>query len=62
MKDENKTKKERCVCPYCDEELIAAYAEFCQTCGVVFRHCLRCEITILDRETTHCPNCGEPLS
>lgn len=62
MKEKKKAKEERCVCPYCEEELIGAYAEFCQACGVTFRHCLKCEITVFDKEATHCPKCGELLS
>ena len=62
MKKENTAKEERCVCPYCDEGLIDASSPLCQACGVVFRHCVRCQITVLSREVTTCPKCGEPLS
>ena len=61
MKNEKKAKEERCKCPYCEEEVILANFPFCQPCGVVFRYCLKCQITVLDREATNCPKCGEPL-
>jgi len=61
MKKEKKAKEERCLCPYCEEELVVAYAPFCQACGIVFRHCLKCEMTVLDKDATKCPKCGEPL-
>ena len=62
MKKEEKAKEERCICPYCDEELAVADSPLCKACGVVFRHCTKCQITVLDREATICPKCGEPLS
>ena len=62
MKKEKKAKEQRCICPYCEEELIVASSPLCQACRVVFLHCLKCQITVLDREATNCPKCGEPLS
>ena len=56
------TKEGRCVCPYCDEEMMLADSPLCQACGVVFLQCAMCQITVLDREATSCPKCGEPLS
>ena len=62
MKKEKKAKEQRCICPYCEEDLFDASSPLCQACGVVFRHCVRCQITVLDREATTCPKCGQPLS
>ncbi len=62
MKPEKAEKEERCLCPYCEEELVITYAPFCQACGIVFRRCLECEITVLDKEATHCPKCGKLLT
>jgi len=62
MKKEKKAKEKICLCPYCEEELVIAYAPFCKACGIVFHRCLRCEITVLDRKATHCPKCGELLT
>ena len=62
MKKEKKTKEKRCSCPYCEKELIVASFPYCQACGVIFRHCLKCQVTVLDKEATHCPECGELLS
>lgn len=62
MKKEKKAKKEeRCLCPYCEGELIITSVPYCQPCGVVLHHCLRCNITVLDKKATNCPKCGEPL-
>lgn len=63
MKKMNTAKKEgRCTCPYCAEEMADISSPLCQACGIVFRHCLKCQITVLDREATNCPKCSEPLS
>jgi len=63
MKKEKKTEKqEKCLCPYCEEELVIASLPYCRPCGIVFHRCLRCNITVLDRKATKCPKCGEPLT
>jgi len=62
MKKEKKAKEERCLCPYCEEELIVASLPFCQPCGVLFHYCTKCQITVLDREATKCPKCSQPLT
>ena len=62
MKKEKKVKKESCICPYCEEEMMVTSFPFCQACGIVFRRCLKCQITVLDKKATKCPQCGEPLS
>ena len=62
MKKEKKVKEERCICPYCEEELIMANLPYCRPCRIVFRQCIRCQITVLDKEATNCPKCGEPLA
>lgn len=56
-----KAKKERCICPYCEEKLVVTEFPLCQACGVIFHYCLKCQITVLDKEASHCPKCGEPL-
>ena len=62
MKKSEKAKKgEKCLCPYCEGELAVASFPLCQACGVMLRHCVSCQITVLDREATNCPECGEPL-
>ena len=62
MKKENIAKERECFCPYCEEELIDTTSPLCQTCKIVFHQCLKCQITVLDKEATNCPKCGEPLS
>ena len=59
---EKKAREERCLCPYCEEELLVLSAPFCQACGVIFRYCLKCQVTVLDKKATRCPECGGPLS
>ncbi len=54
--------EEKCVCPYCEEEIIISFNPVCQPCNIVFPYCHKCELTVLDKEATHCPKCGEPLS
>lgn len=61
MKNQNKVEKERCLCPYCEEELIVATMPFCRACGVVFRHCVRCGVTVLEKDARICPKCGGQL-
>lgn len=61
MKKEKKAKQERCLCPYCEVELTIAHLPFCRDCGVVFRRCAKCHITVLDKKAKDCPKCGEPL-
>jgi len=57
---ENK-KQERCLCPYCEVELVVASCPFCEACGSVFSYCVSCQTTVLDKKVTKCPKCGEPL-
>ena len=62
MKAKKKPAKEqRCVCPYCDEEIILSDAPWCQACKIVFQRCDICGITILEKDLTTCPECGAPL-
>lgn len=62
MKKEKKAKEEKIVCPYCEEELFVAEFPYCQPCQIVFYSCVKCGITVLDKEATKCPKCGEPLT
>ena len=62
MKKEKKAKEKRCLCPYCEEELIAASLPYCKPCGIVFCRCIKCRLTVLDKKAKNCPKCGGPLS
>lgn len=62
MKNKEKKDEERCICPFCDDEIIVSASPICQSCDIVFLYCRKCQITVLDREATHCPKCGEPLT
>jgi predicted RNA-binding Zn-ribbon protein involved in translation (DUF1610 family) len=62
MKKEKKTKKpEKCLCPYCEEEVITD-CPFCKACGAALSYCVSCQIIVTDKETSACPECGAPLS
>jgi hypothetical protein len=52
----------RCVCPYCEVELVLVESPFCQVCKVSFGRCKDCGAVILDQAATICKNCGKPLS
>ncbi|MBC8276238.1 MAG: hypothetical protein H8E40_14890 [Chloroflexi bacterium] len=66
MKKENNVKKaaankeKRCLCPYC-EELVIASCPFCEACGAVLSYCVSCQIMVPDKEATKCPECGALL-
>ncbi len=61
MKKQKKIEWERCLCPYCEEELVIASMPFCQACGVVFRYCIKCGVTVLEKDAETCPWCGGRL-
>ena len=62
MKKEKKTEKqEKCLCPYCEEELAVASCPFCQACGAGLSYCVSCQIMVTDKEANACPECGAPL-
>jgi hypothetical protein len=57
-----KDKKEhRCLCPYCEEELVIAGCPFCHACGAVINYCVSCGVIVSDFNATTCPECGAPL-
>jgi hypothetical protein len=58
--DKPKEKEGMCFCPYCDEELLASPAPYCQPCQVELRHCLKCNI-VVERTAKVCPQCGQTL-
>lgn len=57
----NKSKepkgKNKCFCPYCEEELVISPPPYCQVCKVTLRYCTRCQI-VVTREAAVCPQCG----
>jgi hypothetical protein len=60
-KAEKSKKEHRCLCPYCEEELVIASCPFCEACGSVLSYCVSCQLMVLDEKTTTCPQCGGPL-
>jgi len=52
----------RCVCPYCDVELIVEEAPFCQVCKLTFIRCASCGAVILEEKAAKCTSCGKPLN
>ncbi len=61
MKKQKKVEQKRCLCPYCEEELVVAHMPFCRACGVVFSCCVRCGVTVLEKSAVTCPKCGGQL-
>ncbi len=51
----------RCVCPYCDMELVLQESPFCQVCKVSFVRCPSCGAVILEESAVVCVSCGKPL-
>jgi hypothetical protein len=62
MKEQKRVEEGKCLCPYCEQEILVASMPFCQACSIVFCQCLECKVTILDRDATVCPKCGAKLS
>ena len=58
--EEPKEKERRCLCPYCEEEILTAVFPYCQPCGMTLRYCIKCHIVVV-REATVCPQCGGEL-
>ena len=52
----------RCVCPYCDVEMLVEEHPFCRICKVSFGRCSSCGAVITIAEAVECPSCGKPLS
>ena len=62
MKESKESKEmvRKCLCPYCEEEIILAELPYCQPCGVTLRYCHHCQIAV-PREAKVCPECGVKL-
>jgi len=60
MKESERPKETRCLCPYCDEEIALNPAPYCRPCQVELRSCLKCNI-VVEMKAKVCPQCGEPL-
>jgi hypothetical protein len=54
-------KEHRCLCPYCEEELVIAGCPFCHACGAVISYCVSCGVIVSDVDAAVCPECGAPL-
>ena len=55
--EEGKVEKERCCCPYCDEEMVGVSSSNCQACGITIFYCPQCRKP-MPRDKKVCPNCG----
>jgi predicted amidophosphoribosyltransferase len=60
MKENERPKEMRCLCPYCEEELSLETSPLCKGCQVELRYCLKCNIAV-DRNAKVCPQCGQSL-
>lgn len=47
----------KCVCPYCDVEIIQMKLPYCKDCGVVLRYCASCHVAV-GPGVEVCPECG----
>ncbi len=54
-------KQHKCLCPYCEEELVSASCPFCHACGSMISYCVSCNLMVPDVGATVCPQCGAPL-
>jgi hypothetical protein len=54
--------RQHCVCPFCEAELALVSSPLCKNCGVELRRCVKCKVTVLDKDAKKCPSCGEPLT
>jgi len=54
-------KQHKCLCPYCEEELVISSCPFCEACGSIISYCVTCNIMVPDVSATVCPECGAPL-
>lgn len=59
-REEPKEKQRKCVCPYCEGEVVISALPYCQPCGVTLRYCVNCQIAV-EREAEVCPQCGGKL-
>ncbi len=62
---EKEVKKEcldvkECLCPFCEEELMASSLQFCKACSALLNYCSTCKI-VIERGVTICPRCGASL-
>ena len=58
--EELENKERKCLCPYCEQELVMSALPFCQPCSVTLRYCVVCQIAVV-KEATACPQCGGKL-
>ncbi|MBI4294819.1 MAG: hypothetical protein HY669_01475 [Chloroflexi bacterium] len=47
----------KCVCPFCDVEIVEMNLPQCQGCGVTLHYCAKCRIP-LGPDVEICPECG----
>ena len=57
---EQEAEKRRCLCPYCDQEILEADLPYCQACQVTIFYCPECREP-LPRDIRVCPNCGAEI-
>ncbi|MBI4332242.1 MAG: hypothetical protein HY673_13280 [Chloroflexi bacterium] len=51
----------KCLCPFCEEELMEDGSPFCMACKALMHYCSHCKI-VIERSATVCPRCGGALS
>lgn len=51
----------KCLCPFCEDELMAEGSPFCNACRTLMNYCVTCKI-VVERGAKTCPRCGGVLS
>ena len=60
MAAESEREKERCFCPFCEEEIKAADFPWCRACGVIIVYCPKCQEPV-SQDKRVCPHCGAEI-
>ena len=50
-----------CMCPFCEEELVAEGSPFCVACRALMNYCRTCKIVVA-KGVKECPRCGGALA
>lgn len=59
MRDQ-RDEEAKCLCPFCEEEIVVQDYPFCKRCQVSLLYCASCEIAV-PRNSERCPQCGGEL-
>ncbi len=60
IEDYRKKQKQKCICPFCENELRASELPFCKKCNKKFISCPKCK-KLIPENSENCPSCGEKI-